>query len=651
MYNDPEASVVRIFTANGVVVGTGFLVGEDTILTCAHVIAAALEISENTLTIPEMHVCLDFPLVASGYTLTAQIIFWQPVQVNGSGDIAVLRLEHTPPNGTETARLVFTEDLWDHTFRTFGFPDRHDQGVWASGRLRAREATGWIQIEDVGGPIRVRGGFSGAAVWDNQLDGVVGMVVAVEKDMTASVAYMIPTDTLVQAWPLLRQQMIPSCPYRGLYAFREQDAPYFFGREAFIQQLVDAVRRKPLFAIVGPSGSGKSSVVFAGLVPRLRQEGTWLITSFRPGDRPFHSLAAALMPFLEPQRSETDRLIEINKLAQHLQQGELPLQDVIKTIKQKLISTHLLLIADQFEELYTLCRETEIRQQFLDELLTAIRATSTQDESKCTTEVASVRVWETIGAQDVIVLEHNAGVDLIRFSPDGLYIVTISRNRHYGMSDTAEVWETATGVRQIYLEQKKNASSIAFSPDGHLLATGNKFRGAEIWETEEGTLVANLHHRAGVNAMAFSPDGKYLATASSDNTTKIWDVASAQELTVLEHENEVRFVVFSPDGHYIVTVTGDETGFTAVEDKQATIWDVPSGHPVVKLVHNKKIKALAFSPDGHLLATASADNTARIWEVPSGRTLLELPHKKEINAITFSPNGYYIATASNDKTA
>ena len=87
-------------------------------------------------------------------------------------------------------------------------------------------------------------------------------------------------------------------PYRGLAAFREEDAPFFFGREGFAERLHRAVQeRPPVAVIVGSSGSGKSSAVFAGLLPRLRaggDAGDWLIASFRPGTRPFRALADSL---------------------------------------------------------------------------------------------------------------------------------------------------------------------------------------------------------------------------------------------------------------------------------------------------------------------------------------------------------------------
>jgi hypothetical protein len=62
------------------------------------------------------------------------------------------------------------------------------------------------------------------------------------------------------------------CPFRGLLPYREEDAPYFFGRQDDTDQLVAAVWRHPFVAVLGASGSGKSSVVQAGLVPRLRSE-------------------------------------------------------------------------------------------------------------------------------------------------------------------------------------------------------------------------------------------------------------------------------------------------------------------------------------------------------------------------------------------
>ncbi len=162
----------------------------------------------------------------------------------------------------------------------------------------------------------------------------------------------------------------PACPYRGLFSFREEDAPFFFGREACARRLDEAVGKHPLVALVGPSGSGKSSVVHAGLLPYLRQGGGWVIVTFRPGGQPLHALAHALLPLLEPDLSETERLVETRKLSDALRYSEVPLSDVVtRTLEKQTKAIRLLLVVDQFEEVYTLCPEAESRLAFVDSLL------------------------------------------------------------------------------------------------------------------------------------------------------------------------------------------------------------------------------------------------------------------------------------------
>ncbi|MGD2178227.1 MAG: BTAD domain-containing putative transcriptional regulator, partial [Anaerolineae bacterium] len=175
-----------------------------------------------------------------------------------------------------------------------------------------------------------------------------------------------------------KPKLVGACPYRGLGAFQEVDAPFFFGREDFTARLVEAVGEKPLVVvIVGSSGCGKSSTVFAGLLPRLRDGADWVIAQFRPAARPFHALSAAVMPLLEPELGETDRLIEARKLAGALRKGEIPLYDAIqRALDSSPAGRRLLFVVDQFEELYTLCPEPELRRSFLDGLLAAVGAAS-----------------------------------------------------------------------------------------------------------------------------------------------------------------------------------------------------------------------------------------------------------------------------------
>ncbi|MGV3625636.1 MAG: protein kinase domain-containing protein [Archangium sp.] len=123
-------------------------------------------------------------------------------------------------------------------------------------------------------------------------------------------------------------------PFRGLEAFSEKDAIDFHGRAAEIDAALERLRTSALLPVIGPSGVGKSSFVFAGLLPRLRERGAWDVRSLRPGRRPWVSLATALQCDAEALAKSPGALITaLRALASQRQ---------------------VLLVIDQFEELVTL---------------------------------------------------------------------------------------------------------------------------------------------------------------------------------------------------------------------------------------------------------------------------------------------------------
>jgi WD40 repeat protein/DNA-binding SARP family transcriptional activator len=148
-------------------------------------------------------------------------------------------------------------------------------------------------------------------------------------------------------------------PYKGLQAFDETDAADFYGRAALVDELVRSVGDRRLVAVVGPSGIGKSSVVRAGLVPALRGGALpgappWLITDMFPGAYPYEELAAAL---LRVAVERPDDLVE------ELARDEL---GICRTAKRILPPrSELLLVVDQFEELFTQTADEETRRRFL----------------------------------------------------------------------------------------------------------------------------------------------------------------------------------------------------------------------------------------------------------------------------------------------
>ncbi|GJD19254.1 hypothetical protein RIVM261_042100 [Rivularia sp. IAM M-261] len=164
------------------------------------------------------------------------------------------------------------------------------------------------------------------------------------------------------------------CPYRGLFHFGPDDAEFFFGREVFVEELFAATQSRNFIPVLGASGSGKSSVVLAGLVPKLQKEGYWKFTHFRPGSEPFQALAESLVPLYEPDINATEQMLQARKLAEYFANGSVPLQDVFSKIKRNYPNHRVLLIADQFEELYTLCADKIVRRGFLDTLLACFQS-------------------------------------------------------------------------------------------------------------------------------------------------------------------------------------------------------------------------------------------------------------------------------------
>ena len=162
-------------------------------------------------------------------------------------------------------------------------------------------------------------------------------------------------------------------PYKGLRAFQQADAADFFGRTAMIQQVLDRLQEPVVennfLAVIGPSGSGKSSLVKAGALPALRQgripgSEHWFYAEMVPGEVPLEELAAALLSV------STSPLPGIVDLLRDNQQG---LADGVKWALPS-ADSRLLLMIDQFEELFTRVEQESDRQQFLDLILNAVDA-------------------------------------------------------------------------------------------------------------------------------------------------------------------------------------------------------------------------------------------------------------------------------------
>src|SRR4030095_1239861 len=149
------------------------------------------------------------------------------------------------------------------------------------------------------------------------------------------------------------------CPYRGLKVFEEEHSRFFFGRDATIQHLVESLRPTRFLAVLGPSGSGKSSVVRAGLLPRLRTgvlplSNQWRYCVFKTGAHPMEELALSLAAQTEP----TDRTAYALRLGESLKSDERALHIEIRLqVSNQPLDVCCCFVVDQFEEVFTLCQE------------------------------------------------------------------------------------------------------------------------------------------------------------------------------------------------------------------------------------------------------------------------------------------------------
>jgi V8-like Glu-specific endopeptidase len=358
MQESLEASLVRLHTADGHVVGAGFLVSERHILTCAHVVSQALDLADSPVDPPPGVVSLDFPRIPPHTLLTARVVLWCPPLPDGSGDLAGLELGCEPPTGAERVRFASAEDVWKHDFSVLGFPEGYDDGVWATGRLLRRQATNWIQIEDVKAQgFAVGPGFSGTPVWDEQLQGVVGMVVAASRPADTRTAFVIPLEVLAAARPLLTiPQGQPRNPYKGLRPFTQRDSADFFGREAVVEKVADLVN-----SLVTDQPARSSTRLQSGALPGSKE---WVyLDPLVPGKRPIEALASTLKPHFPDSSFKTMREDLEDDAARGLH--------LLATQLAKQRGTSVVLLIDQFEELFTQTESEDERQRFIRLLLTA----------------------------------------------------------------------------------------------------------------------------------------------------------------------------------------------------------------------------------------------------------------------------------------
>jgi len=361
------------------VVGTGTVIRTEqdglVLLTCAHVVNDFLGRNEYSEDRPDENDEITFALTAktAGKLYSAKPIEWFPPRFglertdHPVSDIALFKIIDAIPDDMRIMRPENFKvvDLVDTKVAGFGYSD--DNGAFADGELLGKDAGGWLNFKATDAfQTFIQPGFSGAPLFDKSRNIVVGMVVALNEG-EHRVAYAQPTENLWYACPQIAR------PYKGLRDFEEADARFFFGRDRFIDELYEKSKGCPIIGVSALSGAGKSSVVKAGLIPRLRTNGESLILQIRPGSDPWKALAGALAVLAYPNKSDVERLDHQEEIKAKLISNEPAkavetLRDYVQAIlASNGFAQRLLIYVDQFEELYTLAGHTNARNGSRDD--------------------------------------------------------------------------------------------------------------------------------------------------------------------------------------------------------------------------------------------------------------------------------------------
>jgi len=358
------------------------------------------------------------------------------------------------------------------------------------------------------------------------------------------------------------------CPFPGLRAFQAELRAFFFGREQLVGQLQKRLGEQPFLAVVGPSGSGKSSLVFAGLLPALQARAPELqLVTLTPGDHPRAALAAALAPLGAEAQA--------------------------------------VLVIDQFEEAFTLCTDGEERKGFFEELLRLPSRMPTVITMRADffDELAPyARLREAVQAQQELVTP---------LSPEELRRVIELQAAAVGLRFEADL------SGQILDDVRDEPGAMPLLQ--HALQ--------ELWQRRRGRWLRSLEYRAigGIQqAIAFTADAIYARSAPSEQERlrAIFVRLTRLDREEAEQRRDTRQrVVFSE----LVPASADPAPVRALVDRLADARLLvtgisPTGQEMVEVAHEAlirgwpRLRIWLIEDRGALLLREAIGQAARDWE-------------------------------------
>ncbi|HEX3646996.1 MAG TPA: helix-turn-helix domain-containing protein [Pseudonocardiaceae bacterium] len=378
-----------------------------------------------------------------------------------------------------------------------------------------------------------------------------------------------------------------SSPYVGLREFELEDADRFFGREEITADLVDRVTRQRFVAVFGASGSGKSSLLRAG----LRASWTGRSAVITPGSRPLAPFTAALVELLAEPGADGDAL----------------------------------LVIDQFEEIFTQCDSTIERDAFVAQVVRtahqdysrvrivlgvrsdfhgqcarhAVLADALRDNqflvSPMTTEQIRAAITRPAAAFGATV---ESGL-LAAMSPNGRLLL-----------DGGRLWDLTNTRHPRELAGPALPAEARFSMDGSRLVAADE-NGVVLYDIHGPTPVVLARIDVPAISAVFSPDGTALLIVAPSGPLMLWSTVSRNWLSSLP--GTAQNAEFSPDGRFIAAREGS--------DGTIRLWDVTDPRRPVPTAAIGTGFPFVFSPDGHTLAVLADDGSLRLRETDLRRAV------------------------------
>lgn len=258
----------------------------------------------------------------------------------------------------------------------------------------------------------------------------------------------------------------------------------------------------------------------------------------------------------------------------------------------------------------------------------------------------TARIWDAETGEQIQVLRgHTDMVDSVRFTLDGRYLLSASRD------GTIRRWHLDSGETiNTYVIRDALINMIDVLPNGVQFVSASSDSVIRLWDIESGEVLREyLGHEAPVNGINVSADGKLMVSAAGsfggdDPTIRLWDVESGELIRMFEgHTWLTNYAVISPNQEFIVSTSWDRT---------VRMWDIETGEEIRQFIgHTNFTFGIDISSDSQLLFTTASDATVRIWNIASGDEINRYTeHNGWILEAVLSPDNTFLVTASEDLT-